>query len=67
LEFVGACVVFGAAFFVVIERNSLDPGLAGLSITYALQLTGNLNWLVRMTTEVENNLIASERCMQVRF
>jgi len=38
--------------------------LAGLSITYALQLTGQLNWLVRMSTEVETNLISVERCTQ---
>eukprot|EP01121_Diplochlamys_sp_Union-15-3_P018939 TRINITY_DN7011_c0_g1_i1.p1 TRINITY_DN7011_c0_g1~~TRINITY_DN7011_c0_g1_i1.p1 ORF type:complete len:625 (+),score=107.71 TRINITY_DN7011_c0_g1_i1:214-1875(+) len=64
LEFVGACVVFGSAFFAVLDKGSINPGLAGLSITYALQLTGQLNWLVRMSTEVETNLIAVERCVE---
>jgi len=64
LEFVGTCVVFIATFFAVIQRSDVDPGLAGLSITYALQLTGQLNWLVRMSTEVETNLISVERCTQ---
>ena len=43
LEFVGNLIILFAALFAVIERNSgggnLDPGLAGLSITYALQVT----------------------------
>lgn len=48
LEFVGTSVVFAAAFFAVLERDSIAAGLAGLSITYALQLTSQLNWLVRV-------------------
>eukprot|EP01130_Rhizamoeba_saxonica_P012730 TRINITY_DN5400_c0_g1_i3.p1 TRINITY_DN5400_c0_g1~~TRINITY_DN5400_c0_g1_i3.p1 ORF type:complete len:1259 (-),score=257.85 TRINITY_DN5400_c0_g1_i3:635-4294(-) len=61
LEFVGTFVVFAAAFFAVIERGTIDAGLVGLSITYALNLTSQLNWLVRMSTEVETQLVAVER------
>lgn len=64
LEFVGTCVVFGSALFAVVSRSSLAAGLVGLSITYALQLTSNLNWMVRMSTDVENELVAVERCVQ---
>jgi len=64
LEFFGSMVVFAAAFFAVVSRNQIDPGLAGLSISYALRLTSNLNWLVRMSTDVENNLVSVERCVQ---
>lgn len=64
LEFVGTCVVFGAALFAVVSRSSLAAGLVGLSITYALQLTSQLNWMVRMSTDVENELVAVERCIQ---
>jgi ABC-type multidrug transport system fused ATPase/permease subunit len=64
LEFVGNCVVFGAAIFAVLSRSSLAAGLVGLSITYALQLTSQLNWMVRMSTDVENELVAVERCIQ---
>ena len=43
LEFVGNLIILFAALFAVIECNSgsggLDPGLAGLSITYALQVS----------------------------
>uniref|UniRef100_A0A3B4B9M5 ATP-binding cassette, sub-family C (CFTR/MRP), member 2 n=1 Tax=Periophthalmus magnuspinnatus TaxID=409849 RepID=A0A3B4B9M5_9GOBI len=61
LEFVGNLVVFFAALFAVISRNSLDSGMVGLSISYALNVTQTLNWLVRMTSELETNIVAVER------
>uniref|UniRef100_A0ABM0MB34 Canalicular multispecific organic anion transporter 2-like n=1 Tax=Saccoglossus kowalevskii TaxID=10224 RepID=A0ABM0MB34_SACKO len=61
LEFVGNCVVFFAALFAVIGRESLNPGIVGLSITYALQITQSLNYMVRMTSELETNIVAVER------
>lgn len=62
LEVLGALIVFGSAFFAVVERNSIAAGLAGLSITYALNLTSQLNWLVRMSTEIETQMVSVERC-----
>ena len=46
VEMIGTIVVTLAATFAVIGRDTLAPGFAGLSISYALQLTGILNWLV---------------------
>ncbi|CAH1274301.1 ABCC1 [Branchiostoma lanceolatum] len=61
LEFVGNCIVLFAALFAVIGRETLSPGIVGLSITYALQITQTLNWMVRMTSELETNIVAVER------
>ncbi|XP_014823925.1 PREDICTED: canalicular multispecific organic anion transporter 1-like [Poecilia mexicana] len=61
LEFLGNLVVFFAALFAVISRDSLESGLVGLSISYALNVTQTLNWLVRMTSELETNIVAVER------
>ena len=68
LEFVGNLVVFFAALFATLQRNHRDefnlrisPGLVGLSISYALQTTHALNWVVRNACELETNIVSVER------
>ncbi|CAG9578809.1 unnamed protein product [Danaus chrysippus] len=61
LEMIGNLIIFFAALFAVLSRETINPGIVGLSISYALQITQTLNWLVRMTSEVETNIVAVER------
>ena len=64
LESIGSLLIFFTSLFAVISRGSIQPGLVGLSLSYALNVTNALNMLVRMTTEVETNLVAVERVQE---
>ncbi|NXK19639.1 MRP6 protein, partial [Arenaria interpres] len=61
LEFLGNGIVLFAALFAAMGRTHLSPGTAGFSVSYALQITGVLNWMVRSWTEIENNIVSVER------
>uniref|UniRef100_A0A8C3TA56 ATP binding cassette subfamily C member 3 n=1 Tax=Chelydra serpentina TaxID=8475 RepID=A0A8C3TA56_CHESE len=61
IELIGNFVVLFAALFAVLGKNSLNAGLVGLSVSYALQVTMSLNWMVRMTSDLESNIVAVER------
>lgn len=64
LEFLGYTIVFLAALLAVLTRETLSPGLAGLSVSYALTVTSTLNMLVRATSDTETNLVSVERCLE---
>lgn len=63
LEFIGTIIIFGAASLSMfrLKAGTLTPGMIGLSLSYALQITQSLNWIVRMTVEVETNIVSVER------
>eukprot|EP00741_Cyanophora_paradoxa_P003785 tig00000718_g3679.t1 len=64
LEFVGASIVFLASLLIVVGRDAIDPGIAGLSMTNASTVTGWLSWMVRVSTEVEMQMNAVERALE---
>ncbi|KAK3375086.1 ABC transporter type 1, transmembrane domain-containing protein [Podospora didyma] len=67
LEFIGALVILAAAGFSIISVASgsgLSAGMVGLAMSYALQITGSLNWIVRQTVEVETNIVSVERVLE---
>ncbi|KAG7125047.1 Metal resistance protein YCF1 like [Verticillium longisporum] len=67
LEFMGALVILAAAGLAIISvtnHSGLKAGLVGLSMSYALQITTSLNWIVRQTVEVETNIVSVERVLE---
>ena len=77
LEAVGNLVLFFATLFCVVQRATVNPAIAGLAISYAMAITQvrllyycgtairhshqTLNWLVRMSSQLESDIVAVER------
>jgi ATP-binding cassette subfamily C (CFTR/MRP) protein 1 len=67
LEFIGAICILGAAGLSIISvanRTGLSAGMVGLAMSYALQITTSLNWIVRQSVEVETNIVSVERVLE---
>jgi ABC-type multidrug transport system fused ATPase/permease subunit len=67
LEFIGSVIILAAAGFAIISvasNSGLSAGMVGLSMSYALQITQSLNWIVRQTVEVETNIVSVERVLE---
>ncbi|KAJ5573698.1 uncharacterized protein N7459_008125 [Penicillium hispanicum] len=61
VDWTGALVSFFSATFVLINVGKIDAGAAGLSLTYAVTFTENVLWLVRLYSEVQQNMNSVER------
>lgn len=59
LEILGSFIVLFASLFALLA--DIGASTVGLSVSYALQISSTLNMLVRMTAEVETNIVAIER------
>ncbi|CAF0999654.1 unnamed protein product [Rotaria sordida] len=61
LEMIGNLLTLFTAITAVFMRDHLTAGIVGLMITYAVQIPHSLNMLVRMSSDVETNIISVER------
>ncbi|KZF19169.1 hypothetical protein L228DRAFT_286031 [Xylona heveae TC161] len=61
VDITGALVSFFAGVFVILSIGKIDPGAAGLSLTYAITFTENVLWLVRLYAANEQNMNSVER------
>ena len=67
LEFIGSIIILAAAGFAIVSVSTgsgLSAGMVGLAMSYALQITQSLNWIVRQTVEVETNIVSVERVLE---
>ncbi|CAJ0567100.1 unnamed protein product, partial [Mesorhabditis spiculigera] len=63
LELLGNIIVLLAALMGVISTrfSVISPGLLGLSVSFALSITEQLNMAVRMLADLESNIVSVER------
>ncbi|CAN9510715.1 unnamed protein product [Ophioblennius macclurei] len=63
LQLIGVAVVTGLSVIAVVQHqfSSVDPGLVGLSLSYALSITTLLSGLIFSFTQTEMQLVSVER------
>lgn len=66
LESLGSIIILAASGLAILTLDSgkVSAGMVGLSVLYSLQITQSLNWIVRMSVEVETNIVSVERVME---
>ncbi|KAI8601841.1 hypothetical protein EDD21DRAFT_373502 [Dissophora ornata] len=61
VDVLSALVSFFAGLLIIINRNNIDEGAAGLSLSYSLTFTDHVLWLVRLYSNNEMNMNSVER------
>lgn len=64
LQFIGSLIILSTALLAVWDQKKMSPATVGLIMSYALQITGSLTWIVRMTVEVETGAVCIERVLE---
>lgn len=64
LEFCGNLAILAAAIFATLGCDGLTGGEAGVSISYAIDISLTLNWLVRYSSMLEMNFVSVERILE---
>jgi ABC-type multidrug transport system fused ATPase/permease subunit len=60
-DLLGNLVSFSAGVFIILSLGKIDAGAAGISLSYAMNFTENVLWLVRLYGMNEQNMNAMER------
>jgi ABC-type multidrug transport system fused ATPase/permease subunit len=61
LDFVGYILIFIVSTLTVTQRFSVAPAVAGLILSYCVQVVGNMGQTTRQFAELENNMNSTER------
>ncbi|XP_066267906.1 ATP-binding cassette sub-family C member 4-like isoform X5 [Branchiostoma lanceolatum] len=64
MDWLAAIFMTAVAFCCVLAAQSLDSGLVGLSLSYALILMGGFQWGVRQSAECETLMTSAERIIE---
>ncbi|KAL6939809.1 hypothetical protein ACO0RG_003655 [Hanseniaspora osmophila] len=61
IDLIGALVILFSGISILVQIDSIDAGLAGISLTYAISFAESALWLVRMYSNVEMAMNSVER------
>lgn len=67
LQFIGSLVIWSSSTLLIYKSTTASPigaGMAGFVMSYALQVTDTFKKMVRMSAEVEANIVSVERCLE---
>lgn len=67
LESIGALMILTTALLSLATTTgdkALSTGMVGLLMSYALQVTNKLMWIVRMSVQLETNVVSVERIVE---
>ena len=64
IESLANVMILLTAIFAVQKKSSMDNGIVALALTYAINVTGSIVWMVRMACNLENNCICLERIFE---
>lgn len=65
LELVFDMILAVGAFFIVYERDSMDTGLAGACLIYAMNLPISIFYLIMSASGLENSMVSTERVINM--
>ncbi|RWS05310.1 hypothetical protein B4U79_00829 [Dinothrombium tinctorium] len=61
MEFIGVFIIFTISLIVLLDRDKFYPGFAALILTYSTQIIASFAWLVRLASDAETHMVATER------
>uniref|UniRef100_A0A6Q2ZBV3 ATP-binding cassette, sub-family C (CFTR/MRP), member 12 n=1 Tax=Esox lucius TaxID=8010 RepID=A0A6Q2ZBV3_ESOLU len=65
LDFLSTLITLMVALFVVLSPpETINPAMKGLALSYTIQLTGMLQYVVRLSTELEAKFLSVERLQE---
>ncbi|ORZ37968.1 hypothetical protein BCR44DRAFT_1497559 [Catenaria anguillulae PL171] len=60
-DFIGALIVLTTGLVLLVARDWMDPALSGMLLSYALNVSDSLMWLIRVQAMVEMDMNSIER------
>uniref|UniRef100_A0A0N5AH10 Multidrug resistance-associated protein lethal(2)03659 n=1 Tax=Syphacia muris TaxID=451379 RepID=A0A0N5AH10_9BILA len=64
IDWLVAFMITAVAFFCILNKESQQSGEVALMMTYVVQFTGFVSWIMRQSAEVQNGMVSVERIIE---